>query len=144
MNGREDKWDSHKGVFKVYFLWAEGTKSFQQSKSKAGNFNWQHHCSIYWLIAAFNQAFQAAKATHCLEEHLELYTWSSYLSLWKKPRANSIFQLIGQERSCYDTESILYKAQPLSSPGAGCVIILPGAHFCRWGTQSSSHNCSTL
>lgn len=36
MNRRADKWDSHKAVFKVHFLQAEGMKYFQQSKSKGG------------------------------------------------------------------------------------------------------------
>lgn len=47
MNGRADKWDSHKAVFKVHFLQAEGMKYFQQSKSRAGNLNLQHHRSLY-------------------------------------------------------------------------------------------------
>lgn len=74
MNRRADKWDSYKAVFKVHFLQAERMKYFQQSKSKAGNFNLQHHRSLYSLTEAFKQAFQAAKAMHDLEEHLELYT----------------------------------------------------------------------
>lgn len=121
-------------------------KGWNTSKSKAGDFNWQNHRSLYWLTDAFKEAFQAAKATHDLEEHLQLYTRSSYLSLWKnmKTCANLIFQLIGQERSRCGTGSILCKAQRLSNLWAGCVIILLGGHFYRWRTQSSSHNCSTL
>lgn len=83
MNRRTGKRDSHKAVLKVHFLQVEGMKYFQRSKSKAENFNLQHHRSFYWLTEALKQAFQAAKAMHDLEEYVELYTRSSYLSLWK-------------------------------------------------------------
>lgn len=38
MNGREDKRDPHKGVFKVYFLQAEATKILSTEQIKGWKF----------------------------------------------------------------------------------------------------------
>lgn len=80
MNRKADKRDSYKADFKAHFLQAEGMEYFQQSNSKGGNFNCSITvCSTDWqkhLNSSFRQQKQRMS-----EEHLELYTRSSYLPL---------------------------------------------------------------